>query len=144
MGANNANFPTAVRCTEEAIIYLGGIVNALKNGTYTGVTGSPTVTAAQMLGGFIELSGGAAATVTTDTAVNIIAAMVAADPNVGVGSSFPLTIVNDNSGTMTVTAGAGVTIPVTTISGTSVATGVARRYLVKMTAAATVSMTVVG
>lgn len=144
MGANNPNLPTNVRSDEEAIQYLASLVFALKNGTYTAVTGSPTVTAVQMLGGFIELSGGTTGTVTTDTAVNIIAAMLAADPNAGIGSSFPLTLVNDNSGTMTVTGGTGVTIATTTISGTTVATGIARKYLVKQTGAATVSMTVVG
>ncbi len=146
MGANSPYFPTNVRSDEEAIQYLGSIVTALKNGTLTALTGAGpfTLTAAQMLGGFIELSGSTTAvTATTDTAANIIAAMAAADPNAGVGSSFQMTIVNDNTSSGTVTLAAGTNV---TLNGTStaIAIGASRRYLVKQTSATAVTIQTLG
>jgi hypothetical protein len=51
MGTNNPNFPNNVRCDEEAIQYLASLVTALKNGTFTALSGAGpfTITAAQML-----------------------------------------------------------------------------------------------
>lgn len=65
-----------------------------------------TATAANFLGGVFHFSGGTTYTLTTPSA----AALVAAIPNVEVGSSVPVRIYNANSGTVTLTAGAGVTV----------------------------------
>lgn len=139
MGTNSPYFPDNVRCDEEAIQYLGMMINAMKTQTYTAVTGSPTATAAQMVGGVMEISGGATATITTDTAVNIIARMVALDANATIGSTAPFTIVNGNSGTVTLAAGAGVTL--VGVDAASILTDTSKRYVIKQTAAATVSIT---
>jgi hypothetical protein len=144
MGVNNPNLPSNVLSDEEAIQYLASVLNALRVGTYNSLTGSPTVTAAQMVGGVVDINGGTTATVTTDTAVNIIARMVALDANAGVGSTAQFAILNDNSGVVTVTPGTGVTIVGTGTTGTSLAAGAYRKYLIKILTATTVSLTVVG
>ena len=68
--------------------------------------------------------------------------MTAADANAGVGSTANFCLVNDNSGALTVTAGANVTL----VGGNagSIAAGIVRKYQIKWTAATTVSLTVVG
>jgi hypothetical protein len=147
MGTNNPNFPNNVRCDEEAIQYLASLVTALKNGTFTALSGAGpfTITAAQMLGGFIEFSGSTTAvTVTTDTAANIIAAMLAADPNAGVGSSFPLTLVNDNTSSGAITVAAGATVTLSGPTPTAIAIANAKRYLVRQTSATAITMFAVG
>lgn len=69
---------------------------------------------------------------TTDTAANIIAAQ----PNVHVGSSWEWTYENTTNATATITGGTGVTV-----SGvTTVPAGSTARYLVTYTAAATVTI----
>lgn len=142
MGANSPYFPTNVRCDEEAIQYLGSIVLALKNGTFTPVTGAGpfTLSAAQALGGFVEYSGSATAvTVTTDTAANIIAALSAADPNAGVGSAFLLTIVNDNTASGAITLAAGTNVTLSGPTPTAIAIATAKRYRVTQTSATAVT-----
>lgn len=69
-----------------------------------------TLSAADMVGGFILRTGSAtgAITDTTDTAANIVAAYNASDTQVG--SSFLLGINNTTGQTVTVAAGAGVTV----------------------------------
>jgi hypothetical protein len=138
MGTNNPNLPNNVASDEEAIQYLAGIVQSMRTGLYNGLTGSPTATAAQMVGGTIDVSGGAAATLTTDTAANIIARMQALDANAAVGSTSFVTIINDNSGTLTVTGGTGVTV--SGASGGTIAAGLAYKYLLTWTGANAVSM----
>lgn len=144
MGANNPNLPTNCRSDEEAIQYLAQMVQAIKTNTYIPLTGTTvTITGAQMVGGSIEFSGASTAVaVTTDTAANIQAAMTAADPNAGVGSTANMTIMNDNTstGAITITAGANVTF----VGVNTIAIGVYRRYSIKWTAATTVSVTLIG
>lgn len=67
-----------------------------------------TLTAAQLLGGLVNGTPTGAAAYTTDTAANIDAAI----PGVQTGDSFEVVIVNTSGGanTITVTAGAGVTV----------------------------------
>lgn len=144
MGTNSPYFPDNVRCDEEAIQYLGMIVLALKGQTYVTKTGAGpfTLTGAEMVGTVVEFSGGAAVTVNTATAVQIVAQMQALDANAGVGSTAAFAILNDNSGTMTVTPGTGVSLVGT--GGGSLATTVYRRYQLKILTLTTVSMTVIG
>lgn len=139
MGTNDTNLPTNCLNNSEAIQYLASVVASLRLGTYTAVTGSPTLTAAQMVGGVVEISGGAAATVTTDTAANIITRMTALDANAGVGSTATFRLINDNSGTLTITAGTGVTA--VGIGSASIAAGVSRGYIIKILTTTTVSVT---
>lgn len=142
MGTNNPNLPNNVLSDEEAIIYLATMVSALKSQTYVPLTGSPTLTGAQMVGGVVEISGGTTATVTTATAAQIIAAMQALDANAGVGSTAQYALLNDNSGVLTHTMGANVTLVGT--GGASLAAAAYRRFQIKVLTANSVSLTVVG
>lgn len=99
--------------------------------------GAGTITAALMGGGIVNRAGAQSATPftdTTDTAANIIASNAAL---VGkVGSAVPITYVNATNATATITGGVGVTV-----SGiTAIPAGMAVRYLVTYTAAATLTM----
>lgn len=95
-------------------LYSTRAINAVSNAA--GVT----LTTAQMLGGILDRSGAAAVTDTTPTA----AALVAAMPGAEVGTSFELMLANNNTATLTLAAGAGVTLAgVTTVAATMV-----RRY----------------
>jgi hypothetical protein len=69
------------------------------------LTSSPT--AAQFVNGVLTTAGGTTNTLTTPTA----AAIVAAIPDCQVGYSFEVIISNQNSGTLTLSAGASVTLP---------------------------------
>jgi hypothetical protein len=139
MGTNNPNLPNNVLSDEEAIQYLAAVLNAIRVGNYAAVTGSPTATAAQMVGGAIDVSGGSTATLTTDTATAIVAQMNALQPGSGVaGATASCTIINDNSGALTVTGGTGVTLSGN--SPTSIAAGAARRYLIKVVSGTAVNM----
>jgi hypothetical protein len=142
MGTNNPNLPSNVLSDEEAIQYLAAIVQAMRTGLYTAFTSNnPTLTAAQMVGGAIEVSGQTAAqTLTTDTAANIIARMQALDANAAIGSTAQMSVVNDNtsSGAVTVTAGSGVTM---VTPNPAVAINSAARYQIKWTGAGAVSLT---
>jgi hypothetical protein len=145
MGTNNPYLPDNVRSDEEAIQYLAMMVNALKLASYTTKTGAGpiTLTAAEMVGGVIEFSGSTTAVVVnTATAAAIIAQMLALDVNAGVGSTALMTLLNDNtsSGTLTLTAGTGVTIVGTAL----VAIAASRRYQIKQLTSTTVSITNVG
>ncbi len=141
MGVNNPNLPSNVLSDEEAIQYLAGVVNSMRQGLYTGVTGSPTLTAAQMVGGSVDISGGTTATVTTDTAANIISRMQALDANAAIGSTASFTLINDNSGNATLALGAGVTNAGVASILTPIAAGAAYRYILKWTGAGAVSIT---
>lgn len=87
--------------------------------------GAITYTAEQLLNDAIFRSGGGAISDTTPTAAQIIAAMGA--PPVGVGKR--ITINNQRTGTLTLLAGAGVTL----VSTTTVATNQCRDYLLRVT-----------
>lgn len=91
-----------------------------------------------------------ATALTTDSAVNIINAIVSAmqigaagnqpTPSSVQGVTYALSIWNTNGGTLTLTAGAGVTI-----SGTAtLATTVERQYMVSVTSPTTVTLTNLG
>lgn len=140
MGVNNPNLPSNVLSDEEAIQYLASVVASMRTGLYTGLTGSPTMTAAQMVGGSVDISGGAAATATTDTAANIIARMQALDANAAIGSTARFTLINDNSGTLTLALGSGVTNG--GVAGIlSLPAGAAYGYVLKWTGAGAVTIT---
>lgn len=144
MGTNNPYLPDNVLSDEGAIKYLAQMVFALMNQTYTAKTGDPiTLTATEMVAGVVNVSGGTTATVNTATGAAIIARMVALDANAGVGSTARFTVINGNSGTMTVAAGDG-NVTLVGAGATTVLTTVVREYLIKILTATTVSLTVVG
>lgn len=139
MGVNNPNLPSNVASDEGAIQYLAAVLNSMRNGLYTGLTGSPTMTAAQMVGGSVDISGGTTATATTDTAANIIARMQALDANAAIGSAASFTLINDNSGNLTLALGSGVTNA--GVAGIlTLAAGAAYRYILKWTGANAVTI----
>lgn len=90
-----------------------------------------------------------ATALTTDSAANIIAALVSAIQTAAAGAfplpniqniTFTLSIWNTNAGTLTLTGGAGVTI-----SGTAtLATTVERQYMVAVTSPTTITLTNLG
>ena len=140
MGVNNPYFPSNVLNTEEALQYLGALIKALRTQRYAAVTGSPTLTGAQMADAVVEISGGSTATITTATGPEIIAAMQALDANAGVGSIASFTIVNGNSGTVTLAASVtGVTLVGTDVA--SVLTDTSKPYQIKILTTSTVSIT---
>lgn len=126
--------------------------------TTTQLTG--TVLAASLIAGagdcYVNASGTAATAITTDSAINIIAAIqtaVATAYKAGLGAfaagvnpppgvpnlfncSWTLTINNQNSGTMTLTGGAGVTFP----GLNTVITVNARVFIVTITSPTTVTI----
>jgi hypothetical protein len=140
MGVNNPNLPSNVLSDEEAIQYLASVLNSIRTGLYTALTGSPTATAAQMVGGTTEVSGGTTATITTDTAANIIARMQALDANAAIGSTAQWRVLNDNSGALTVALGTGVT-NAGVAGGLTIAAAASYGYLLKWTGANAVSLT---
>lgn len=131
MGVNNPNLPSNVSSDEGAIQYLAAVVAAMRSGLYTSITAAAaTLTAAQMVGGAVAGSTQTTSTMTTDTAANIIARMQALDANAAVGSSATFTLINDNSGAMTLALGAGVTNA--GVAGIlTIAAGATNRYLLK-------------
>jgi hypothetical protein len=84
-----------------------------------------TLTAAQLLQGYIDRSGAAAVNDTTPTAAQLVAAAVAP----AVGDCIELNIRNRNTGTLTLVAGTGVTLEGTT----TIATVYSRKYVVRFT-----------
>lgn len=108
-------------------------------------TQTPTLTAAQMVqGGVLLCSGspGGAVTATTDTAINLIAAMGSGSAGPPLNGTFfdPVRIFNNTGQTITLTAGTGVTI-----SGTAtVSNGNWREWMICPTAAGAVTITNIG
>jgi hypothetical protein len=141
-------------------------VSALAQSQVVATTaGTSTLPASSIAGAgdcYLDVSGGAAVTYTTDTAINIIAAIQIAVANAykqGLGSfaagvnppsgvpnlfntSWTLTINNQNSASITLTAGTGVTL-VGTNAGTIV-TVTSRVYVVTVTSPTTVTIQSVG
>lgn len=116
-----ARFASTMKSINDALNLLADLANALGQRTYTAVTtSSATVLAALMVNAIYRISGGSTFAFTTDTAANIVAAI----PNCQVGSAFSLEIINNNSGTMTITAGSGVTL----VGTTTALTGTTRFY----------------
>lgn len=109
-----ARFANTQGSSTEAINTIADVANLVGQMTYTALTSSsPTLTAAQVVSGIVNLSGQTAAqTVTLPTAALICAAI----PNCQVGSSFELILQNANtsSGAVTLTAGTGNTLVGTT------------------------------
>jgi hypothetical protein len=140
-------------------------VSALAQSQYTATTQlTGTVLAAAAMAGagdcYVTASGTAATAITTDSAINIIAQIqiaVATAYKQGLGSfaagvnpppgvpnlfnmTWTLTINNQNSGTMTLTGGTGVTI-----TGTNtIATVTSRVFVVTINSPTTVTMQSVG
>lgn len=86
-----------------------------------------TLTAAMIAGGFVLVSGGSTATLTTDTATNIINQLTQSQgASVRIGQTFLLDIANLNSGSVTLAGGTGVTVDT---AGQTIATTVERQYL---------------
>ena len=127
-------------------------INTLPMVKLTTTAQASGVLAASAITGATEayvVSSGATA-LTTDTAVNIIAAIVGAMQVAAAGNqptaasiqgiTYSLSIWNTNGGTLTLTAGAGVTI-----TGTAtLATTVERQYAVTVTSPSTVTLTNLG
>jgi hypothetical protein len=61
-----------------------------------------------------------------------------------VGSSFPLTLVNDNTSSGAITVAAGATVTLNGPTPTAIAIATAKKYLVRQTSATAVTMTAVG
>jgi hypothetical protein len=108
-------------------------------------TASTTLTAAEMTGGTVDVIAAmtgsltAAATLTTDTAANIVAA---ASPNMPVGVQYKLRIINESSAAFawTLAGGTGVTI-----TGTAtIAQDTWREFIVDITSATTVTLQNIG
>lgn len=97
--------------------------------------GAGTITAALMAGGYTSRTTvAAAATDTTDTAANIIAAVGTIVNKIG--TAFKYTYQNNSSAPITVTGGLGVTVSGITI----IPPGCTAEYLISYTAAATLTM----
>lgn len=139
MGTNNPNLPSNVLSDEEAIQYLSAVVQAQRMNTVLPVTVTGVIPAANIPGGFVDATGAGGITLTTDTAVAIIAFMNTLATNGGaVNSTFSLTIANDTAGTVTVSGGVGVTI-VGTVA--AIVAGFARRYIGRVLTGTTVQLT---
>lgn len=102
-------------------------INAAAALAYNAVTSDdPTLTAAQMVNGIVNVSG---QTTAQDVTTAAAAALVALIPNVQIGSAFEFTLRNahTSSGAVTVVAGSGVTLALTTavpISKTQIYRGI--------------------
>lgn len=111
-----ARFPNAKSSEGEAIASLADRVVTAMMAAYTALTSDdPTLTAAQMVNGVVNISG---QTTAQDVTTPSAAALVAALPDAQVGSAFDFALQNANtsSGAATVVAGAGVTLTgVTTV-----------------------------
>lgn len=126
-GLDSTNFNAAV--ADGAILPRKEMVKAFAT---LGV-GNVVATAAQMVNGVITHPAAAAQTLTTDTAVNIIA-------NAGVGTTagtyFELLVSNTGAGTSTLTGGVGVTI----VGDAAVLTGTTAAFLAVVSGAGTMSI----
>lgn len=104
---------TTVQITTAQIAQLAATEGAPFVVTTISTAGNGTLTAAGIVGGEIVRTGPVAAfSDATDTAVAIIAAL----PSAVIGSSFNILIKNATAFTQTITAGAGVTLPLTVIT----------------------------
>ena len=92
-----------------------------------------TLTAAQVLGGYIERSGATAVSDTLPTAALFLAAV----PNMEVGDCRLLIIRNANTGTLTLAAGTNFTI----VGTATIATGTTAIYMVRKTSATACTIT---
>lgn len=110
--SNSMPAATTVQVTTAQIAQLASTEGAPFVVTNITTAGNGTLTAAGLVGGEIVRTGPVAAfSDATDSAVNIIAAL----PGAVVNSSFNILIKNATAFTQTITAGAGVTLPLTVI-----------------------------
>lgn len=108
--ANGQPAATTEQTTTGAIAALASIESAPFVATAITTVGNGTLTAAGLVGGEIVRTGPTAAfTDTTDTAANIVAAGPLA------GSSFSILIKNSTAFPQTISAGTGVTLPLTVL-----------------------------
>lgn len=91
-----------------------------------------TLTAAQLVGGFLDRLGAAGVSDTTPTAAQIIAAI----PGVAVGDVIEWRVRNRNTGTLTLVAGSGVTLEGTT----TIPTVNTRWYAIRVTSLTAVTI----
>jgi len=105
------------------------------SGTIVPNTPSPaTYPAAAMVGGYImRFSPGAASTDSTDTGTNIVSAI----PGAKVGQTFPLTVANLGSGTITLGSNTGVQL----LGTMAIGSATARLFLGQVTGSNTISLT---
>lgn len=96
-----------------------------------------TLTGAQFVAGFIDLSGSGVLALTTPTAAQIVAALPGTIPKDGT-FSYRMSIINDDTGqTTTLTGGSGVTV----LGNNTLATNTRREFLVNVNVnAGTVTM----
>lgn len=119
-----ASNQTKIGYLQSAANVSGNLVSTRSITAVTGATGQ-TFTASAMMGGIVTRSGGVVLSDTTATA----AAIVASIPGCEVGSSYEFSILNGNTGTLTLTAATGITLGGTT----SIAAGNTRVYVVLVT-----------
>lgn len=112
IAANGMPSGQSGQCTTGQIAALASTEGAPFVVTSIATVGNGTLTAAGLVGGEIVRTGPVAAySDATDTAVAIIAAL----PGIVVGSSFNILLKNATAFTQTITAGVGVTLPLTVI-----------------------------
>lgn len=131
---------TAAATVTMALKNAGPIAVLMPLATALTTVGAGTITAAGIAGLVTTRGGsqsGAVFTDTTDTAANIIAAL----PNAVIGQSFIYEYVNNTDATATITGGTGVNAAGAVGVVPPATTG---RFLVKYTAAATITMTSLG
>lgn len=118
--ATQGSETAALNTVGDEAVFLGvRNLNAIASGS------SSTAAAAAFLFGVYSFSGGSTYTLTTPSAAQIVAAI----PNAQVGSACTVRLYNANSGTLTLTAGSGITV----IGPTTVATTKALGYDVIVT-----------
>jgi len=129
-----ASNQTVIGLGQTAAKISGSLFSAVSRATLANAAGQ-TWTTAQIAPGVLTRSGAAGVSDTTPTAAQIVAAI----PGCEVGSGYEFSVINNNSGTLTIVAGAGVTLAGTT----TIATLQMRRYLVRVNAFAAGSEAVI-
>jgi hypothetical protein len=133
-----ARFATSQGSLADAINVLADKAdsNAFRTVGALGAVATITLSAAQSENAVLTTAGGSTITITTATAAAIIALI----PDCQVGYSYEVIVVNGNSGTATMAAGAGVTLA----GATTVATGTNRIFRGIVTNVATPAITLYG
>ena len=103
---------------------IGALQSGMKFNAVSNAAGV-TLTAAQMLGGCLDRSGAVTVSDTTPTAAQLVAALAGA----AVGDAKLLKLRNRNTGTLTLLAGAGITLEGTT----TIPTVNTRNYAIRVT-----------
>lgn len=114
-----------------------GILTGMESKIAITTVGAGTLTAIALISGLIMRTGPIAAYIdTTDTATNILAAMITPE----IGDSFDFTVVNGVAFIDTLAAGAGVTLE----GITAIAASAVRRYRATVTGIITPAITITG